>query len=151
MQLFFQAEDGIRDVAVTGVQTCALPISSVVDPVGLGAEPISLHPAARPRDCERRRPRGHTAAGVGRPGIGRGRVAAVGVLPAAGIQEFGQRHLAYLSAPEKCSDTYGSVPSTQVSCPGAMWNRSPGPSENALPSSMTTRHRPETTSPTCST
>src|SRR2546429_9326686 len=24
--LFFQAEDGIRDVAVTGVQTCALPI-----------------------------------------------------------------------------------------------------------------------------
>src|SRR2546422_8123356 len=28
---FFQAEDGIRDVAVTGVQTCALPIS-VQDP-----------------------------------------------------------------------------------------------------------------------
>src|SRR2546422_8967909 len=28
---FFQAEDGIRDVAVTGVQTCALPISSFVD------------------------------------------------------------------------------------------------------------------------
>src|SRR5687768_17969012 len=27
---FFQAEDGIRDVAVTGVQTCALPISAVV-------------------------------------------------------------------------------------------------------------------------
>src|SRR2546429_1569372 len=25
---FFQAEDGIREVAVTGVQTCALPISS---------------------------------------------------------------------------------------------------------------------------
>ena len=24
---FFQAKDGIRDVAVTGVQTCALPIS----------------------------------------------------------------------------------------------------------------------------
>src|SRR2546422_8138235 len=24
--VFFQAEDGIRDVAVTGVQTCALPI-----------------------------------------------------------------------------------------------------------------------------
>src|SRR5687768_18227439 len=29
---FFQAEDGIRDVAVTGVQTCALPIL-----FGLGA------------------------------------------------------------------------------------------------------------------
>src|SRR2546422_7535959 len=28
---FFQAEDGIRDVAVTGVQTCALPISEITD------------------------------------------------------------------------------------------------------------------------
>src|SRR5205809_7563690 len=28
---FFQAEDGIRDVAVTGVQTCALPISTGSD------------------------------------------------------------------------------------------------------------------------
>src|SRR5256884_922036 len=27
---FFQAEDGIRDVAVTGVQTCALPIYAKV-------------------------------------------------------------------------------------------------------------------------
>src|SRR5256886_13557213 len=26
---FFQAEDGIRDLTVTGVQTCALPISSI--------------------------------------------------------------------------------------------------------------------------
>ena len=25
---FFQAEDGIRDIGVTGVQTCALPIPS---------------------------------------------------------------------------------------------------------------------------
>src|SRR3712207_9534107 len=25
--VFFQAEDGIRDIGVTGVQTCALPIS----------------------------------------------------------------------------------------------------------------------------
>src|SRR2546422_7346663 len=31
---FFQAEDGIRDVAVTGVQTCALPI---YDAQGSGA------------------------------------------------------------------------------------------------------------------
>src|SRR2546430_9183635 len=29
---FFQAEDGIRDLTVTGVQTCALPIS-----LGMGA------------------------------------------------------------------------------------------------------------------
>src|SRR5256886_4291413 len=27
---FFQAEDGIRDLTVTGVQTCALPISLVI-------------------------------------------------------------------------------------------------------------------------
>src|SRR3712207_8290514 len=27
---FFQAEDGIRDIGVTGVQTCALPISEDV-------------------------------------------------------------------------------------------------------------------------
>src|SRR2546430_3939384 len=27
---FFQAEDGIRDLTVTGVQTCALPISNHV-------------------------------------------------------------------------------------------------------------------------
>src|SRR2546429_934674 len=31
---FFQAEDGIRDVAVTGVQTCALPISMLGGDVG---------------------------------------------------------------------------------------------------------------------
>src|SRR5688572_31133513 len=30
---FFQAEDGIRDLTVTGVQTCALPISRYTDPV----------------------------------------------------------------------------------------------------------------------
>src|SRR5256884_5700333 len=28
---FFQAEDGIRDVAVTGVQTCALPICLAIE------------------------------------------------------------------------------------------------------------------------
>src|SRR2546430_5451957 len=33
---FFQAEDGIRDLTVTGVQTCALPISVAVTGVGLG-------------------------------------------------------------------------------------------------------------------
>src|SRR2546430_9359341 len=27
---FFQAEDGIRDLTVTGVQTCALPILSLI-------------------------------------------------------------------------------------------------------------------------
>ena len=33
---FFQAEDGIRDTSVTGVQTCALPISIIAaDHLGL--------------------------------------------------------------------------------------------------------------------
>src|SRR5690606_29461738 len=31
-RFFFQAEDGIRDFHVTGVQTCALPISELLDP-----------------------------------------------------------------------------------------------------------------------
>src|SRR3989449_6905478 len=42
---FFQAEDGIRDVAVTGVQTCALPISlifTVIFLVNLAAYVVAL-------------------------------------------------------------------------------------------------------------
>src|SRR6266436_5021777 len=35
MYFFFQAEDGIRDVAVTGVQTCALPISGQFRQLGM--------------------------------------------------------------------------------------------------------------------
>src|SRR2546427_4523424 len=35
---FFQAEDGIRDLTVTGVQTCALPISGTrASPVASGS------------------------------------------------------------------------------------------------------------------
>src|SRR5688572_31337680 len=51
---FFQAEDGIRDLTVTGVQTCALPISlrmAAVRPLGLEERlvPRLGHvPAARP-------------------------------------------------------------------------------------------------------
>src|SRR3712207_8300299 len=33
MFFFFQAEDGIRDIGVTGVQTCALPISLAISVV----------------------------------------------------------------------------------------------------------------------
>src|SRR5688572_499313 len=36
--LFFQAEDGIRDLTVTGVQTCALPILRLA----LGASPARI-------------------------------------------------------------------------------------------------------------
>src|SRR3712207_9406622 len=34
--IFFQAEDGIRDIGVTGVQTCALPISRPHRPAAAG-------------------------------------------------------------------------------------------------------------------
>src|SRR2546429_2006240 len=42
---FFQAEDGIRDVAVTGVQTCALPICllSTYPSVILGDSPSAYY------------------------------------------------------------------------------------------------------------
>src|SRR3712207_5602483 len=50
---FFQAEDGIRDIGVTGVQTCALPISSVVARLrgGWGAD----HARWQRRDLSARR------------------------------------------------------------------------------------------------
>ena len=35
---FFQAEDGIRDTSVTGVQTCALPISIFTLPLGVNVK-----------------------------------------------------------------------------------------------------------------
>src|SRR5256885_12458303 len=39
---FFQAEDGIRDYKVTGVQTCALPISKIGQPVAIVVAPEQL-------------------------------------------------------------------------------------------------------------
>src|SRR5690606_38851234 len=48
---FFQAEDGIRDFHVTGVQTCALPISAHGPILPLGCNVVALTPIAafRPR------------------------------------------------------------------------------------------------------
>src|SRR6267143_3384135 len=51
---FFQAEDGIRDGTVTGVQTCALPISDGVAAKGdrlVCRMPNSGQSAARRRRC----------------------------------------------------------------------------------------------------
>src|SRR5699024_373997 len=46
---FFQAEDGIRDRNVTGVQTCALPISvGVNSPATARYATANGHPLARP-------------------------------------------------------------------------------------------------------
>src|SRR5216683_5580073 len=41
---FFQAEDGIRDLIVTGVQTCALPIFVVQCPDDLPRDQQGAHP-----------------------------------------------------------------------------------------------------------
>src|SRR5256886_11296341 len=38
--IFFQAEDGIRDLNVTGVQTCALPIFAFCVLLGFAAVPL---------------------------------------------------------------------------------------------------------------
>src|SRR5215210_8774960 len=39
---FFQAEDGIRDTSVTGVQTCALPISPAALAAALGVRLVTF-------------------------------------------------------------------------------------------------------------
>src|SRR5690606_41420254 len=54
--VFFQAEDGIRDFHVTGVQTCALPILRTCGPAsGLvavpGVPPEDLHKQAQQFDA----------------------------------------------------------------------------------------------------
>src|SRR2546430_1223027 len=49
---FFQAEDGIRDLTVTGVQTCALPISlrGLVEDAGAAVETVEEDQAQRSSD-----------------------------------------------------------------------------------------------------
>src|SRR5256885_9131017 len=49
---FFQAEDGIRDYKVTGVQTCALPISPRPEPEAAGSS--AARSAAQSRRCSLR-------------------------------------------------------------------------------------------------
>src|SRR5207247_8063993 len=65
---FFQAEDGIRDPVVTGVQTCALPISWEA-PGPIGACRSAPGPSSSARRCPRMRPGDST--GTGRESIGK--------------------------------------------------------------------------------
>src|SRR5256885_16694704 len=78
---FFQAEDGIRYYKVTGVQTCALPISSPPRkplPISMPIRPAPSrppsNPPARPRPKPPNRPpgceTGGRAAVEGAPGCG---------------------------------------------------------------------------------
>src|SRR3712207_8938317 len=71
---FFQAEDGIRDIGVTGVQTCALPISSRAPP-----RPPPAPPPPRPSP---------TAPGHGAPAPAAGRAPCP---PAAGARSEERR------------------------------------------------------------
>src|SRR5687768_18119914 len=50
--IFFQAEDGIRDVAVTGVQTCALPISILRGTRASRPRQPSCTPMKSPSTCK---------------------------------------------------------------------------------------------------
>src|SRR2546430_5437650 len=74
LRFFFQAEDGIRDLTVTGVQTCALPICDRAgDPVLSGVDVATAAGAAgpgeHPQSCPRSAPaRGSHGVGVSAPG-----------------------------------------------------------------------------------
>src|SRR2546430_15974500 len=79
---FFQAEDGIRDLTVTGVQTCALPISWR-DQAHVGRE---VGPWSRPRSpdpASSGRPRATTAPSAAPAGNQQGSHRGAGPLPAA--------------------------------------------------------------------
>src|SRR5256712_12785634 len=93
---FFQAEDGIRDLIVTGVQTCALPISAPPDrAVARGGQPPAT---ARSGGAVRRRDGGAVGArdsplpargGAGRRGGGLAATATLrrGISPACTTRE----------------------------------------------------------------
>src|SRR2546422_8876782 len=99
---FFQAEDGIRDVAVTGVQTCALPI--YIGPDGAIVEGADRRAGAAARDVQDRvevvllptplhDPADHLVDPAGRLAAGRTLPAAlVGVEPRDDHQRLGDRH-----------------------------------------------------------
>src|SRR5690606_41086375 len=79
---FFQAEDGIRDFHVTGVQTCALPISFATrrDPEEAAGPGALAHPRTRPaglrgiRAVRRPPARSARASRLRRPGVRRAAV-----------------------------------------------------------------------------
>src|SRR5437762_6226390 len=98
---FFQAEDGIRDTSVTGVQTCALPISRSSARRNFACNFPAAH--AGPRAARRARrvargPRLHHAARAARGALGKRR---------AGHRLHGNRLVAWEAALAKCQ---GSPP-----------------------------------------
>src|SRR5207245_6613540 len=81
---FFQAEDGIRDATVTGVQTCALPISldgrDQPPEIALGEEILRarLHRLDRDVLADRARDEDKGRVGITRSQQGEGRRAEIG-------------------------------------------------------------------------
>src|SRR2546430_6836733 len=103
---FFQAEDGIRDLTVTGVQTCALPISCCSAPSRCAGprEPDELatlgpaperDPRARPAGRALRLSGGAASAGAARRVVLGGAAGAGPVAQRAGPQplEIGRAHV----------------------------------------------------------
>src|SRR5437762_9715218 len=88
---FFHAEGGIRDTSVTGVQTCALPIS--------GGRRVTAGSAARPEKLLRRARRRRRSRQSGR---GPARRARVGGQRKAPLREGGAR-LLFLQPPDRKS------------------------------------------------
>src|SRR5690606_40311719 len=79
-RLFFQAEGGIRDFHVTGVQTCALPISYPCSPRRRTPSPTPTGrscPPPRSRTTHGRRPARAGASGGGAARLPPGRVPVV--------------------------------------------------------------------------
>src|SRR5690349_23900133 len=69
---FFQAEDGIRNLYVTGVQTCALPISAPRAPIWRARWRCRASPPGSPYWGSRRcRPRSHILCSLRSCKIGR--------------------------------------------------------------------------------
>src|ERR1035437_4582816 len=97
---FFQAEDGIRDIGVTGVQTCALPICQAERsrPGGVLLAEGSDDAAAR-KDALRAGPAGGGAnpGGGGGGGCGKGR---------GGQEEEENRTMAHQLCPSQICSKY---------------------------------------------
>src|SRR5688572_33399504 len=77
MCFFFQAEDGIRDLTVTGVQTCALPIFHPPESAGGGAagdRPAARRGRGQPGVVRRPEPGRDEVGARGAPGPARGRL-----------------------------------------------------------------------------
>src|SRR5256886_6636304 len=87
---FFQAEDGIRDLTVTGVQTCALPIYSTA--LAISGEPLTRPPIP---SVSRRR---FSSIGEGPMTIGSSLAATCAQLEASVVEQRSEEHTSELQS-----------------------------------------------------